>query len=96
MERLAQGFFKNKFSPDRGNPANKISTLDEVDDGDKVSTCHALNFSSCISPSEAASTISYMTLNSASTISIGSENISEKEEAKEGERYNRLTRGYCS
>ena len=37
-----------------------------------------------------------MTLNSASTIYIGSDHISGKEEAKKGGRYNRLTRGYCS
>ena len=37
-----------------------------------------------------------MTLNSASSISIGSQNIGEKEEAKQVGRYNRLTRGYCS
>ena len=37
-----------------------------------------------------------MTLNSASTISIGSQHIAEKEEAKQGGGYNRLTRGFCS
>ena len=37
-----------------------------------------------------------MTLNSASSISIGSKHISEKEEAKHGGRYSRLTRGYFS
>ena len=55
--------------------------LDEVDDGDTVSTLRALNFSSCISPSVAVSTISDMTLNSASPISIGSQHIDEKYEA---------------
>ena len=77
-ERLAQDCFNNKFSPDRETPAKNIPPLDEVDDGDTVSTCCALQFSSCISPSAAVSTISDMALNSASTISIGSEHISEK------------------
>ena len=77
-ERLAQDFFNNNFSPDRGTPAKNIPPLDEVDDGDTVSTCRELQFYSCISPSAAVSTISDMTLNSVSTISIGSEHISEK------------------
>ena len=95
LERLAQDCFNNIFSPDRGTPANNIPPLDEVNDGDTVSTCRALHFSSCIYPSAAVSTISEMTLNSASSICIGSHHISEKEEAKQGGRYNRLTRGYC-
>ena len=37
-----------------------------------------------------------MTLNSASSISIGSQHIAEKKEAKQGARYNRITRCYCS
>ena len=65
-EQLAQGCFNNNVSPDRGTPAKNISPLYEVDDGDKVSTCRSLNFYSCISPSAAVSTISGMTLNSAS------------------------------
>ena len=77
-EQLAQDCFNNTFSPDRGNPSNKIYPLDEVDDGDTVTTCRAIQFSSCISPSAAVSTISNMTINSASTISIGSEHIAEK------------------
>ena len=81
-ERLAQYCFNNKFSPDRGTPAKNIPPLDEVDDGYTVYTCRALHFSIFISPSAALSTISDMTLNSVSTISIGSEHISEKEEAK--------------
>ena len=90
-EQLAQYFFKNYFLPDRGTPAKNISPLYEVDDGDKVSTCRSLNFSSCISPSAAVSTISGMTLNSASSISIGYQYITKKEEAKQGGRYDRLT-----
>ena len=77
-ERLVQYCFNNNFSPDRGTPVNNIPPLDEVDDGDTVSTCRSLQFSSCITPSAAVSTISDMTLNSASTISIGSEHIAEK------------------
>ena len=82
LGRLAQDFFNNNFSPDRGTPENNIPTLDEVDDVDIGSTCRALHFSSYISPSAAVNTISDMTLNSASLISIGSQHISEKEEAK--------------
>ena len=39
---------------------------------------------------------SNMTLNSASSISIGSQHIVENKEAKQGGRYNKLTKGYCS
>ena len=44
-ERIAQDCFNNHFSPDSGTPAKNIPPLDEVDDGDTVSTCHALHFS---------------------------------------------------
>ena len=81
-ERLAQDFFNNPFSPDIGTPEKNIPPLDEVDYGDTVSTCCALTFFSCISPSAAVRTISDMTLNSASSISIGYQHISKKEEAK--------------
>ena len=96
LERLAQDCFNKPFSPDRGTPEKSIPPIDEVDDGDTVFTCLALHFSSCISSSSVVSTISDMTLNSASSISIGSQHIAKKEEAKQGGRYNRLTRGYCS
>ena len=92
-ERLAQDCFNNKLSSDRGTSENNIPPLDEVDDGDTVSTCRALQLSSCVFPSLAVSTISKMTQKSALTISIGSEHISEKEEAKQGGRYNRISRG---
>ena len=95
-EQLAQYCFNNNFSPDRGNPEKNIPPLDEVDDGDTFSICRSLHFSSCISPSTAVSTISYMNLNTASTISIVSEHIDEKEDAKQIGIYNRLTRVYCS
>ena len=78
LERPAQDCFNNPFSTDRGTPEKNIPPLDEVDGGDKVSTCCALQFSSCMSPYTAVKTILDMTLNSASTISIGSEHISEK------------------
>ena len=96
LQRLAQYCFNNPFSPDRGTPANNIPPLDEVDDGDTVYTCRALHFSSCIYPSALVRTIYDMTLNSASSISLEYRNISKKEESKEGGRYNRLARGYCS
>ena len=77
-ERLAQDCFKNPFSPDRGTPTKIIPPLDEVDDGDTVSSCRAINFSSCISPYTLSITIYGTNLNSASSISIGSHNISKK------------------
>ena len=77
-ERLSQDCFNNKFSSDRGNPAKNIPPLHEVDDEYTVSTFRALQFYSCISPSAAVSTISDMTQNSASIISIGSEHFPEK------------------
>ena len=43
-------------------------------------------FYSCVSPSAAVNTISDMTLNSASSISAGSQHMAEKEEAKQGGR----------
>ena len=94
-EQLLQYCFNNTFSPDSGTPENNSSPLDELDDGDTVSTCCALHFTSCISPSAAASNISNITQYSASSISIGSQNISEREESREGEIYNTLTSGYC-
>ena len=74
-EQLAQDCFNNHFSTDIGTPENNISPLDKFNDGDTFSTCRALLFSSCIYPSAAVSTISDMTLNSASSISIGSQHI---------------------
>ena len=76
--------------------SNNIPPLDEVDDGEKFSTCLVLNFCSCSSPYASVSTISCITQYSASSISIGYQHIYEIGEAIEGVRYNRLTRGYCS
>ena len=45
LERLAQYYFNNNFSYYIRTPANNIPPLDEVDDGDTVSTCRALHFS---------------------------------------------------
>ena len=56
-ERLSQDCFNNKLSSDIGNPEKNIPPLDEVDDEDIVSTFRTLQFSSCISPSTAVSTI---------------------------------------
>ena len=78
LERPAQYCFNNNFSPDRGTPEKNITTLDEVNDGYTVSTCREINLYSCISPSAAVINIYDTTLNSASTISIGSEHIDEK------------------
>ena len=45
-ERLSQDCFNNPFSTDRGTLANNIPPLNEVDDGDAVSTFRELHFSS--------------------------------------------------
>ena len=55
------------------------STFDEVNYGETDSTCRSLNFNSCIYPSAAASTIYEITLNSTSSISIGSQQTDERE-----------------
>ena len=89
-ELLAQDCFNNPFSPDRETPAKNIPPLDEVDDGDIVSTFLAINFSGCIYPSAAVRNISDMTLNSASSVSIVSQHTDEKEEDKQGGIHNRL------
>ena len=88
-ERFAQDCFNNNFSSDIGTQANNIPPLNEVDDEDTVSTFCSLQFSTSISPSAAVRTISDLTQSSDS-------HFSEKEEAKLGGRYNRITRGYCS
>ena len=87
-EIIAQYFFNNKFSYDRGNLKNNVPPLDKVDDEDTVSTCRSLQFSTSISPSAAVSTISNLTQSSAS-------HFSKKEEVKMGGIHNRLNRGYC-
>ena len=82
-KRLAQDCFNNTFLTDTGTPSKNIPHLDEVDGGEMVSTCHALNFSSSISPSIEVSTLSDITLNSTTlvTFNIGSQHTAEKEEA---------------
>ena len=94
-ERLAQHCFNNHFPPDSGTPEKNIPPLDEVDDGDTIYNLCAIHFYGCIYPSAAARNICDITQYSASSIYIGYQNIAEKEEAREGGRYNRLTRGYC-
>ena len=71
LERLAQDCFNNNFSPKTGTLAKNIPPLDEVNGGETVFTRRALHFSSCISPSAAARTISGITKYSSSLISIG-------------------------
>ena len=44
LERLSIDFFNNKFSTDTGSLAKNTPLLDKVDDGETVSTWHALNF----------------------------------------------------
>ena len=84
LEILALDCFKKPFSNDTRTLENNIPPLDEVNEGQTVSTCLVLHFSSSISPSAAASTIFNITLNSASliyytlvTCTIGSQHTAE-------------------
>ena len=74
------------FINDTGTPEKNIPPLGDVNEGETVSTCVALSFSSSVSTSTEVSTISAITLNSAfplaytSVIStIGSQHTAEKE-----------------
>ena len=98
-ERLALDFFHSPFSTDTGTKAKNITPLDELDDGETVYTCQALNFSSYAYRYTEASTIYDITLNIASFSSytlvastIGSQNNAEKEGDMEGRRYNNSVR----
>ena len=77
-ERLSQDFFNNNFLTDTGTPENNIPPLDEVNDGETVSTCHAIHFPSYISPSAAAINFSDITQYSASSIYIGYQHTNER------------------
>ena len=44
-ERLALDLFNSPLSTDNGTTAKNTPPLDELDDGEKVSTCQAINFS---------------------------------------------------
>ena len=79
LECLALDFFKNKFSTDTGNLANNIPPLDEVNDGETVSTFYEIHFSCCISPSASSSAIYDITLNSDSSMSIGYQHTAKRE-----------------
>ena len=48
-ERLALDCFNNTFSADTETPEKNIPPIDEVDDGETVYTCRALNFYSSTS-----------------------------------------------
>ena len=82
---LALDLFNSNFSTDTGTTKKNIPPLDELDDGEIVSTCQALHISSYDSRYTEVSTIYYITLNiaslSASTLvacTIGSKNEDEK------------------
>ena len=103
LERLAFNCFNNTFSTDTGIPEKNIPLLDEIDDGETVSTCRSIHFSSTVYHSTHISTMSDLTLNSASysastltVYTLGSHNSSEKEVSKEGLRYTGTVRGYCN
>ena len=66
MERLDLDCFNIIFLSYTGTQENNIPPLDEVDEGEKCSTCHSLHFYSYVSTSTEVRTISDITLNSAS------------------------------
>ena len=103
MDRLNLDFFNNPFSTDTRTPSKNIHPLDYVDEYETVYTCRELHLFSSASPSTDIGTISDITLNSASsfaytlvTSTIGSQYTDEKEEAREGGIYNRITSDYCN
>ena len=87
------------FSTGTRTPENNILPLDEVDEGEIVSTCPVLHFYSSISLYIKVCTISYINLNSDSLLAytsenstVGSHHSAEKEEAIEGGIFNNITR----
>ena len=72
LKLLALDCFSNPFSTDNRTPANNIPPLDDVDEVETFSTCHALYFSISISTSVEDITISDITINIASSISYTS------------------------
>ena len=66
LEQIALDCSNNPSSTDTGTPANIITLLDEVDNGEIVSTCRELHFSSSASRSTEVRTIYNIILNSAS------------------------------
>ena len=81
-ERLAQNCFNNPFSTNNRNLEKNAHPFDEVDYGEAVYTCRVLQFSTFISPSTAATTIYDITQYSASSIYVGSQHNSKREEAR--------------
>ena len=69
LELIPLDFFNNPLSTYTGTLKNKIPTLDEVDEVEKVSNFYSLPFSSSIYPSTDTSTISDITLKRSSSIS---------------------------
>ena len=72
LERLALDCFNNSFSTDTPPPEKNTPPLDEVDEGETVSTFREIKFSSSIYPSTEVRNISNITLNNASSISYSS------------------------
>ena len=64
MEQLALDCFNNPFKTDTGNQENSIPPLDEVDEGEAISTCRIIHFTIYSYPSAAVRTIYDITLNS--------------------------------
>ena len=88
-KRLDLDLLNNYFLTDTGPPSKSIPLLDEVDDGETVSTCHALHFCSSDSQSTEVINISDLTINNTLSSAynlvkstIGSQHTSEKEGAK--------------
>ena len=86
-KQLALDCFYNPFSTDTGTPEKNTPPLDEVDDGETVSTCREVSFPSSNSCSTQFRTIYEITINSdslpASTLvgsTIGYQHTAEKRE----------------
>ena len=86
-----------------GTPPPNIALIDEVDDGETGYILHVVCFPSSDSSSTQGSTVSNLTLNSASSLAstladstIGSQHTYEKEGSKEGGIYIRTIIVYCN
>ena len=104
-EQIAIDFFSNPFTTDTRTPYIYIyiPLLDEVNNGDTVSTCRSIHVSSTVYYSTHISTMSDLTLNSASSsastlevYTLVSNHSSEKEVSKYGRRYTSTVIGYCN
>ena len=84
--------FSNIFTPDKGNLANKISSLDDIDNEGTVSTYRRLKYSSSSLRNSDISTILEIMIATDTINSIG--HMDSKEVEKLGGRYNITVMGY--